>query len=662
MKIKEESGITLIALAVTVLILVILSVSVTVGIKSTLDVRKYYKVKEDIIALNKAVQSFYLENNGKLPIAENAIEDTSFVSVISSYMDGIDRNPNDNNNYYPIYVGALKEVKLNLPTNVYLINEKTLTVYAKDGYWVNGVLHYTASEKFTGGQFAREYYQSVEPPLITYISFTGQGKDKSVVTFENSVTLKIASSYNFDEYEYGPNIDTIRLKLFDEYNVERATISASRYEVLGNICTYYFQTPEDVMGLLTTDNYLTINYNDLIIYDENRVVEASVFEGKRLSFYKPLSAMDMLQIAINNSMENGVFNSTVFKDEIPGNWTFNDVTNVVTFMGVEGFRDIYIKPNGEYEDAYTFQVIAKNPLGTALNNVIYHFYKGQDEITQKSNGIICIGGEQSITVRASASNYEEFSDTYTVSSITSKNIEMEGTEYDYTVRACDNNNNMLDKARVDIIVYKGDAANTVVSELHNQDYTNPEVTAKVCTYNKVVYYVRAPELKTVNNSSNPVTGVVVNTQKDVKITTQAYGQKQYSFSATSTTSSKTMTKTIAENNIVKIWLNYSIYCTRAFLQSGKAKLSYEFNENSGTIASVESAAINNKNKEGTKYFYGNASADDTPMNLDNRTFNLNLALEGKGTAKLNSATLYVKYKELYDPNDSFYTNNKIWDE
>ncbi len=200
MKIKNESGITLIALAVTVLILIILSVSVTVGIKSTIDVRKYYKVKEDIIALNKAVQSFYLENNGRLPIVENAIADEDFLTTISEYGDGKDRNPNDNNTYYPIYSDVLTEVKLNFPHETYLVNEKTLTIYAKSGYYVDGQLHYTASEKFSGGQFAREYYQSVEVPVITYVALIGSGRDKSVVTFENEVTVKIASSYDFSEY------------------------------------------------------------------------------------------------------------------------------------------------------------------------------------------------------------------------------------------------------------------------------------------------------------------------------------------------------------------------------------------------------------------------------------------------------------------------------
>ena len=42
-----------------------------------------------------------------------------------------------------------------------MINEKSLTVYCKDGFLLENNKHYTASEQFSGGQFAEDYYKEI---------------------------------------------------------------------------------------------------------------------------------------------------------------------------------------------------------------------------------------------------------------------------------------------------------------------------------------------------------------------------------------------------------------------------------------------------------------------------------------------------------------------
>ena len=172
MNCKNNKGVTLIALAITIVIATILIVSVSISTDKLSDSNNFYKTRQDIIALSKAVQTYYLKEEGSLPpgIASSANTSLSFANIIK-LNNSIDRNPNDNDIYYILYkkdnahktilANYLPEVNISEPNNTYLINAKSLTVYCENGYMLDENRHYTASESFSGGQYASEYYKNV---------------------------------------------------------------------------------------------------------------------------------------------------------------------------------------------------------------------------------------------------------------------------------------------------------------------------------------------------------------------------------------------------------------------------------------------------------------------------------------------------------------------
>ena len=105
-KIKNESGITLIALTVTIVVMMILIIGISAVMTTNIEIENYNKVKEDIVALTEAVKLYYLQNN-KLPIVE-----TPTISRLN--IPTKDINPNDNNRYYYIDKSLLTDVQLTI--------------------------------------------------------------------------------------------------------------------------------------------------------------------------------------------------------------------------------------------------------------------------------------------------------------------------------------------------------------------------------------------------------------------------------------------------------------------------------------------------------------------------------------------------------------------
>ena len=135
--IKNEKGITLIALVVTMIVIMILTVAFTANISSTMELNKYYRVKEDIIALTDEVQNYYNEN-GSLPVSG-----ASFTFECTENPD--EKNPNDNNKYYTIDT-TLLDVDIQSKDSTYIVNQRSLTVYCKEGVILDNIIHYTIYE------------------------------------------------------------------------------------------------------------------------------------------------------------------------------------------------------------------------------------------------------------------------------------------------------------------------------------------------------------------------------------------------------------------------------------------------------------------------------------------------------------------------------------
>lgn len=198
-KIKNESGITLIALTVTIVVMMILIIGISAVMTTNIEIENYNKVKEDIVALTEAVKLYYLQNS-KLPIVE-----TPTISRLN--IPTKDINPNDNNRYYYIDTSLLTDVQLNCgegntnktytssDNDLYVLNEKSLTVYYLKGAVLDGKKHYTVVDDFQGGGFATDYYSKTNLPIISAVTMESSGADKTIVQPGETVTLKILLNY-----------------------------------------------------------------------------------------------------------------------------------------------------------------------------------------------------------------------------------------------------------------------------------------------------------------------------------------------------------------------------------------------------------------------------------------------------------------------------------
>ena len=82
-KIKKNKGVTLVALALTIVVATLLIVSVSVSVDKLSTSNDFYKTRQDIIALQKAVQTYYLAHDNQLPPGTNTIA-YNFTSVITA--------------------------------------------------------------------------------------------------------------------------------------------------------------------------------------------------------------------------------------------------------------------------------------------------------------------------------------------------------------------------------------------------------------------------------------------------------------------------------------------------------------------------------------------------------------------------------------------------
>ena len=202
-KIKSENGITLIALAVTVIVMLIISVGITATMTTNIEMKNYNKFKEDIITLSEATKLYYL-NNGTLPVATDKV-------LTSIDVPSKDINPNDNDKYYYIDMSLLPDAETyfgqgnkdgtftSTDKDLYVVNEKSLTVYYLKGAILNGERHYTSVDDYSDGGFASDYYSKTDLPIISAVSMKSDGDDSTRADLGDTVTLKFISNYTLTQ-------------------------------------------------------------------------------------------------------------------------------------------------------------------------------------------------------------------------------------------------------------------------------------------------------------------------------------------------------------------------------------------------------------------------------------------------------------------------------
>ena len=192
---KSEKGVTLISLVVTIVVMMILVISITSSLSTSTELKRFNEVKEDIVTLTEEVKVYYL-NNGTLPIDTS----TKIALNISSDM----KNVNDGGNYYPIKTDLL-DVELNngegnkqknyTTTDLYVVDDVSLTVYYVNGITINGITYYTLTDDFVAGN----YYKKTDLPIVASVTMQSNGSNKNKATLGDKVTLRIITNYELTQ-------------------------------------------------------------------------------------------------------------------------------------------------------------------------------------------------------------------------------------------------------------------------------------------------------------------------------------------------------------------------------------------------------------------------------------------------------------------------------
>lgn len=153
---KNNKGITLIALIITIVVLMILTFTITVNVDQYATQKIKANFEKDIKSLNEEINQYYARKK-KLPI----INKFSNISMLENI-----RNVNDNDQYYIIDLKQL-DVDLNYGSeyskiiskeaieeitdilDIYIINEQSHTIYYPKGIEYNGKIHYRLPEVFS---------------------------------------------------------------------------------------------------------------------------------------------------------------------------------------------------------------------------------------------------------------------------------------------------------------------------------------------------------------------------------------------------------------------------------------------------------------------------------------------------------------------------------
>ena len=216
-KIKNEKGITLIALAITIVVLGLIAVPTVIKTEEVIELDKFTDFKDDLTNLRETVQ-IALDDENTSEVGPLYTGSTSFLSKRQYNQESQEvdvKNPNDDDKYYVISVSKLNsllnsktgikmeelnygENNYDIPnstttmsgTDMYIINNKSKTIYYPDGYTYQGRTYYRYPENFTEIVIPKYIgkYVDYEPDEATYsqnllgVNYTGSTSNTSDFT------------------------------------------------------------------------------------------------------------------------------------------------------------------------------------------------------------------------------------------------------------------------------------------------------------------------------------------------------------------------------------------------------------------------------------------------------------------------------------------------
>lgn len=137
MRIRENKGITMVALVVTIVILLILSSVVIIEMNTGDKFKDYQYMKADIEVIKDRVHSYRFKNVDSIPTKGSVLPSVDLSGQASG---------RDNSNYYEVDLEKLGNITLNYgkgnstDKDIYIINEKSQEVYYLKGIEYEGEL------------------------------------------------------------------------------------------------------------------------------------------------------------------------------------------------------------------------------------------------------------------------------------------------------------------------------------------------------------------------------------------------------------------------------------------------------------------------------------------------------------------------------------------
>lgn len=229
-QIKNQSGITLIALIITIIVILILSFTISSNLNTGNKLKLFNDFKNDMDVLEERV-SLYVSENGELPVIGAKYTDISHIG---------NRSKNDNENYYVIDLDLLDnltltngrgyfEYKANSVNtrDVYIINEQSYTIYYPKGITLEEgktiySLYETDDIKLKPVCKITADLTNVE--LQNKIIYTLEFSDKVTGFTINGITLENGTKGTFKEIETGKKY-TLEATIQEDKNTQTIIVN-----------------------------------------------------------------------------------------------------------------------------------------------------------------------------------------------------------------------------------------------------------------------------------------------------------------------------------------------------------------------------------------------------------------------------------------------------
>lgn len=153
LKRNRQKGITLVTLSIAIIIMMIITSTLIYNITTGSKVKALNNMYYDITKIKDKIDIYYM-NYHTIPIVDTPYENTSHIQSI---------NPNDNEVYFVVDLEALEDMNLNYGqdyktyqsnpsenlTNLYIINQRSHTIYYVQGIQFDDKMYYTIPEEVT---------------------------------------------------------------------------------------------------------------------------------------------------------------------------------------------------------------------------------------------------------------------------------------------------------------------------------------------------------------------------------------------------------------------------------------------------------------------------------------------------------------------------------